>query len=101
MVESQLEAEGGGGVLAAAVAVMDQTGWDGLALPSSSEGGGDQGRGEVIPAVMSDDLSAAGIQGEGEVEPAFLSLEISNIALPDLARSIWRGDLASQFCAMG
>ena len=72
VVESQLEAEGGGGVLAAAVAVMDQARWDGLALPSSSEGGGDQGRGEVIAAVMSDDLSAAGIAGEGEVEPAFL-----------------------------
>jgi len=91
-VESQLETEGGGGVLAAAVAVMDEASRDGVALPSSSEGGGDQGRGEIIAAVMSDDLSAAGIEGEGEVEPAFLGLEVSNIALPDLPRSIWRGD---------
>ena len=39
VVESQLEPEGGGGVLAAAVAVMDEAGRDGVALPSSSEGG--------------------------------------------------------------
>ena len=92
VVESQLETEGGGGVLAAAVAVMDEASRDGVALPSSSEGGGDQGRREIIAAVMSDDLSAAGIEGEGEVELAFLSLDVSNVALPDLAWSIWRWD---------
>ena len=92
VVESQLETEGGGGVLATAIAVMDEAGPDGVALPSSSEGGGDQGRGKIIAAVMSDDLSAAGIEGEGEVEPAFLSLDVSNVALPDLAWSIWRWD---------
>jgi hypothetical protein len=92
VVESQLEAEGRGGVLAAAVAVMDEAGRDGLALQSSSEGGGDQGRRKLIATMMSENPSAAGIEGKGEVEPAFLGLEVSDIALPDLGWSIWRWD---------
>lgn len=92
VVESQLEAEGRGGVLAAAVAVMDEAGGERLALESSREGGGDQGSREIVAAMMSDDPSATGIEGEGEVEPAFLGLDVSDIALPDLAWSIWRWD---------
>jgi hypothetical protein len=52
VVESLLEAEGRGGVLAAAVAVMDEAWRDGVALQSSSEGGCNQSRGEVIAAMM-------------------------------------------------
>ena len=85
---AQVLLKGVGGVLAAAITVMDQPCPRPLALCGALKSGDGQ-RGEDVFAAMAGDVAArAGIKGEGAVEPAFLSFNICDIALPNLTRTI-------------
>ena len=68
---AQASLEGIGGVLAAAVAVVDEPRRRPLTLHGALEGRGGQRGGQVFAAVVGDAAARAGIEGEGGVEPAF------------------------------
>src|SRR4051812_36501137 len=48
---------------------------------------------KILARVVSDTAAGTGIQSKGEVKPAFSSLDVGDVALPDLAWTIWSRDL--------
>ena len=74
----------GGGILDAAVTVMDKAGERSLPKHGLLKGRDGQGGEQVFAAVVRGAAPGTGIEGEGEVEPVFLGLDVGDVALPDL-----------------
>ena len=83
-----------GGVLDAAIAMVEQAGRWRPALDGEGEGRGGEFRSHVGTAVVGDAAAGAGVEGEGEKEPAFAGFEVGKVALPDEAGPIRRGDFS-------
>jgi hypothetical protein len=70
--------------------MVDQSrGWA-LAGCGEIEGGGRELNKEIFATVMSDDPARAGIKSEGQVKPSLSGFDVGDVALPELARPIWR-----------
>ena len=85
--------EGLGGVLHAAVAVVEPGRAAAAGAARRAEGGGGQLGAQVLAAVVGHAAARAGIKGEGKIEPAFASFDGGKIALPHHAGTFGRGHL--------
>ena len=93
--------EGIGGIMTAAITVVDKTNERSLTGHRVLEGPRSQLTGHVSPAVMCDAAARTGIESKGQIEPALLGLDVGDIVLPELARADSRaGTFASQFSAI-
>ena len=48
---------------------------------------------EIFATVVSDDPARTGVKSEGQVKPSLGGFDVGDVALPELARSIWRRHL--------
>jgi hypothetical protein len=90
---SQAMLEGIGGILAAAITVVDKTNERSLTAHRVLEGPRGQLTEHVLPAVVCDAAARTGIESKGQIKPALLGLDVGDIALPELARTIRRRHL--------
>ena len=85
--------EGIGGILAAAITVVDKTSERSLTAHRVLEGPRSQLTEHVLPTVVSDAAARTCIQSKGQIKPAILGLDVGDVALPELARAIRRRHL--------
>ncbi len=88
--KGEAAAEVGAGVLAAAVAVVDNTSKSsvGAGLQGAVESGGGERGVERIESAPADDAAAKSIHLSGEIEPALGCLDIGYIGEPDLVEAL-------------
>ena len=80
--------EGGSGVLAAAIAVVNEAVELAAARDGLIEGIQGQCGRQVFPTVVGDAAARTGIQSEGQIKPALAGGDAGKITLPDLAGAI-------------
>jgi len=85
--------EGIGGILASSITVVDETNEGSLTGRCMLEGRCGQLSEHVSPAGVSDAAARTAIEGKGQIKPTFLGLDVSDVALPELARAIRRRQL--------
>ena len=89
-----------GGILAAAITVVDKTNERSLTGHCVLESRRGQFSEHVLPADVSDAAARTAIEGKGQIKPALLGLDVGDIALPELAWATGAGTFASQFSAI-
>jgi Proline racemase len=82
-----------GGILASSITVVDETNEGSLTGRCMLEGRRGQLSEHVLPAGVSDAAARTAIEGKGQIKPTFLGLDGGDVALPELARAIWRRQL--------
>ena len=85
--------KGIGGILAAAITVVDKTNERSLTGHCVLESRRGQFSEHVLPADVSDAAARTAIEGKGQIKPALLGLDVGDIALPELAWAIRRRHL--------
>ena len=78
----------GGGVLAAAIGMMDQAWRRLLALDGHGQGRDRQVRAHVVTHRPANDLSGEKIEHDSQIEPSFLGWDIGYVSEPDLIKPL-------------